>query len=74
MSRQGDAKSQALTAQAHIDLFVRPGESSSAQAEADTEAGSQPEAQTMERAMQPFPVEWCRQCIQLNSGSANNVL
>jgi hypothetical protein len=37
-------------------------------------AGRQPEGLTMVRAMQPFPVEWCQQCTQLNSGSANNNL
>ncbi len=37
-------------------------------------AGRQPEGLNMARAMQPFPVEWCRQYTQLNSGSANNNL
>ena len=37
-------------------------------------AGRQPEGLTMARAMQPFPVEWHRQAIQLNASSANNVL
>jgi len=31
-------------------------------------AGRRPEGLTMARALQPFPVEWCRQRIQISSG------